>query len=539
LLARAAAEFPNSAAIATRRAYALHRGGRIAAAATEYARALALDDTRFDAWLGLGCAEFALGAYAKAVRCLERALALGPDHARAHFELARALFHTGRVDAAIENFKVAAKADGLRAEAMERIASIIPGAPGADNAAIAQARRDWAALEARRYRPVRRASNRAGRIGRLRIGYVSAFFSARNYMKPVWGVINHHDRTRFDVHLFTERELTSGASGYHRDRHDWIHDLGGMSNAAASALIARLGIDVLIDLNGYSWPSRFGVFVRRPAPIAIAWFNMYATTGFGAFDYIVGDEVVIPSGEERFYSERVVRVPGYYDAFSVAYPVPEVVAPPCLAAGSVTFGAFCPQYKITEPMIAAWAEILRRAPGSRLLLKNRELGNRANQADLRERFGRRGVAEAQVSFAGPAEHKAFLAAYGSVDIALDSFPYNGGTTTAEALWQGVPVLTFLGDRWVSRMSASVLRAAGLAEWCAPDLPSYIDRAVALALSPSTPAMLAALRTSMRDRLSASPACDSAGLCRALERLYEEAAAQSSARPPVPTADEPD
>jgi protein O-GlcNAc transferase len=525
LLTRTAARFPDDAAVATRRAYILQLSGQTTAAATEYTRALALDGTRFDAWFGLGCVEFARNAYAGAARCHQCALALRPDHPRTRFELARALFHTGDVDAAIDNLRIVAMDDGLRAEALARIARIIPGSPRADNAAILEARRDWAALETIGQEPARRARDPAQSERRLRIGYVSAFFGARNWMKPVWGVINHHDRSRFEIHLLSERQPPSVASGYHEQGDDRVHDISGMSNDAVAAQIADLGIDILVDLNGYSFQSRFGVFMRRPAPLNIGWFNMYATTGIAAFDYIIADNAVIPYGEEHFYSERVFRVPGSYIAFSVLYPVPEVVAPPSLATGIVTFGAFCPLYKITDQMIAAWAAILRRAPNSRLLLKNAELGDQSNRAALRKRLARHGIQNAQIRLSGPAEHRAFLAAYGDIDIALDSFPYNGGTTTSEALWQGVPVLTFTGDRSVSRMSRSLLLAAGLAAWCTSDLETYIERAVVLAGSSTTPAMLASLRATMRDRLIASDACDSAGLCRALERLYCEAAEQ--------------
>ncbi len=523
LLARGVVRFPKDAAIGTRRAYALHLGGRIDAAAAEYARALALDGRRFDAWFGLGCAEFARGAYAKAMQSFAGALARRPDHPQARFEMARALFQTGRVDAAIDDFRLAAEDEALHVEALGRIARLIPGAPRADNAAILQARRDWADREAGRGVPPQRpARRRTG--GRLRIGYVSAFFAARNWMKPVWGVINHHDRALFNIHLFVDGGLPDPGSGYVAGSGDMIHDITGLANEDVAARIAALGIDVLVDLNGYSFPERFGVFIRRPACVIVGWFNMYATTGIAAFDFIVGDDVVVPRGDERFYSERVVRVPGSYLAFSVLYPVPEVVPPPCLAGATVTFGAFCPLYKITDTMTAAWAAILRGAPAARLLIRNAALGERSNRLDLRDRLSRSGVPVDRVRLAGPAEHREFLAAYGDVDIALDSFPYNGGTTTMEALWQGVPVLAFVGDRWAARISASLLLAAGLSDWCMPGLPSYVERAIALAESPSTPTLLASLRTTMRDRLTASPICDTARLCRRLERLYGRAAA---------------
>jgi predicted O-linked N-acetylglucosamine transferase (SPINDLY family) len=218
-------------------------------------------------------------------------------------------------------------------------------------------------------------------------------------------------------------------------------------------------------------------------------------------------------------------VPGSYLAFSVLYPVPEIAPPPVLEKGYVTFGSFASQYKLTDEMIATWATILRRAPNSRLLLKNRALGDAGNRAALLERFRRHEVPEARIELDGPAKHYDYLAAYARVDIALDTFPYNGGTTTTEALWQGVPVLALDGDRWVSRTSRSLLLAGGLGSWCVPDRDAYVDRAVELAGAATTPSDLAALRMTMRDRLGATPVCDSAGLCRALENLYRDASAR--------------
>jgi predicted O-linked N-acetylglucosamine transferase (SPINDLY family) len=523
---------PEAAARLTRRGHAFHCRGQLVEAVNAYSRALAADKDCFDAWFCLGCAHHSLGAFAEAVRCLRRAVALRPQHALARHELARALFYLGDIDDALDNFRRAAEDDGLRRRALAWIAVIIPGSPGANNATILKARRDWAMREAMAevagIEPS--AHRRPRRGGRLRVGYVSAFFGSRNWMKPAWGVINQHDRERFDVHLFYEREPPSVASGYHAHCRDQIHRVDGMSNDAIATRIASLGIDILVDINGYSFQHRLGVFMRRPAPVIIGAINMYATSGIAAFDYIIGDAAVIPSEEEQFYTERVLRVPGSYLAFSVLYPVPDVVAPPCLATGAVTFGSFSSQYKITGEVIAAWSTILRQAAGARLLIRNRALGEPSNRTALRERFLRHGIAPDQLRLDGPADHAAFLAAYNDVDIALDSFPYSGGTTTTEALWQGVPVLSFGGDRWLSRTSRSLLLAAGLDAWCREDLADYTAQAVALARSAATPAMLARLRATMRARLLASPVCDTAGLCRAMEALYEQVAAADPAPP---------
>lgn len=530
-LAEAVLRFPRHALLALRHADALQLGGQLAPAAAEYRRALALDPAMADGWYGLGCAELARGAQGEAVRCLRRALDRQPERAGARFNLAKALFDLGEVDAALACYRAVADdaSSPLAPGALAAIACIIPGASTADNEAVLEARRHWARAEvASLSLQGRAAAPGPAPADKLRIGYVSAFFGDRNWLKPVWGAVNHHDRSRFEIHFFADGKLPAAESGYRDHPDDRIHDATGAPNDGLAAYIARFGIDLLVDLNGYSFTSRLELFMRRPAPVLVGWFNMFATTGIDAFDYIVGDEAVIPPEEERFYSERVLRVPGSYLAFSVLYPVPDVAPPPVLRQGSLTFGCFCSQYKITDETIAAWAAILRGAPQARLLLKNRRLGDESNRTALQERFARHGVAADRLMLDGPSEHAAFLAAYERVDIALDTFPYSGGTTTMEALWQGVPVLTFNGDRWAARTSRSLLLAAGLDDWCLADRGRFVERAVALAQSPTTAADLAALRGSLRQRLAAAPVCDGAALCRALERHYLQIASRRPA-----------
>ena len=523
-LREAVARYPHNAVLATKHADALRLNDQPLKSAAEYRRALGIDETGFDAWCGLGLASSDVGAYGEAVQCFRRALALPGNTPRAHYGLGTALFYLGEVDAALEHFRQAAEAPDpeLRSKALATIACIIPGSTCANNASVLEHRRVWARLLEAAEPPVQHASRRQSTPdGQLRVGYCSKFFHARNWMKPVLGVINHHDRSAFEIHLFSDGSIPSAESGYQAESSDHIYDTGGISNADLASLVERSGIDVLVDLNGYSFQRRLGLFMRRPAPVNIAWFNYYATSGIDAFDYIVGDAAVIPASEEKFYCERVLRVPGTYLAFSVPYSTPDVVPPPCLANGHITFASLCSQHKINDDVIAAWAAILEQAPDTKLFLKNAELGDPTNRGTLHERFGRLKIAPDRVLLDGPDAHETFLAAYAKADIALDTFPYNGGTTTMEALWQGVPVLTFNGDRWASRQSRSLLLAARLDGWCLPDRDAYIGRAVELARSPATSAELATLRTTMRERLTRMPVCDSAGLCRALEDIYRE------------------
>lgn len=528
--------YPENGEVVTRYGDALYLVESVAEAREAYQRALSLDGGIFQAWYGQGCAEFSLGAYAAASGSFQRAVEIDAGDGDARMYLGKCLFYMGHVDEAIAEYRVVARGHDreLRHRALGEIAKIAPESPSLGNAEILKARVAWARAEAKIERPRVKLRTRAHARGdgarkKIRVGYVSAFFGWRNWMKPVWGVINEHDRARFEIVLFADRERPSAQSGYRRHRDDAIEDITGLSNEAAAKRIARAGINVLVDLNGYSFASRLGMFMRKPAPVVVGWFGMYATTGVGAFDYVVTDESAMPAAEERFCTERVLRVSGSYLGFRVLYPVPEVAPPPCAATGALTFGCFAPQYKITDEMIATWARILLAVPHGRLVLKNNCLDEESNRSAVWGRFARHGVARERVILEPPAEHYEFLKAYARVDVALDTFPYNGATTTTEALWQGVPVLTFNGDRWVSRTSRSLLRAAGLGEWDMASRARYVERAIELGTSRETPAQLAALRKAMRERVGSSAACDTKRLCGELEGHYERIFRPSAAR----------
>jgi protein O-GlcNAc transferase len=470
-----------------------------------------------DDWYASGCAWLAHDIYPEALACFKAAAALAPENGNAHHNAGTAAFNLGLIDEAIVDFR---RSLALRDSFLPRtaIATLIPGSPAADHAAVLAARRDWFETHLPPAPPVPHRGASSG--ARLRIGYLSSFFHSHNWMKPVWGLINDHDRQVVEIHLFSDCAAAMCA-GYLTNERDTFHDISTLSNRDAAARIEQAGIDILVDLNGFSRVDRLAVVAQRPAPIQVAWFNMYATSGMTCFDYLIGDDQVVEPTEAPFYTERVIRVPGSYLTFRVTYSVPDVADPPVLSGGTFTFGCLASQYKMTPPVIEAWAQILTRAPRATLLLKNAALAHDENREHLSQRFQQCGVTADRVMFEGPAEHHDFLGAYSRIDVALDTFPYNGGTTTSEALWQGVPVLTFHGDRWASRTSASILVAAGLETLVARDVDDYVERGVRLATDPDTPQHLAAQRREMRARLLASRLCDTAGFARAMEEIYRQ------------------
>jgi predicted O-linked N-acetylglucosamine transferase (SPINDLY family) len=496
----------------------LQTQGQSDAAIAAYDKAVRANPQYHPAWYSLGCAWLAKDEDANAASCFEKAVALAPNHAQSQHNLGKALYKLGLTDESIERFRTAiALGEGFLPRTA--IVTAIPGSPSADHQAVLDARRDWAQTH---LPPVDAAKKfvREPSGGRpLRIGYLSSFFQSRNWMKPVWGLVNHHDRQRFQVFLFSDAPESACGGGYSRHATDQFHDISGLSNVAAAERIEACNLDILVDLNAYSRVSRLAVLALKPAPIQVAWFNMYATSGMACYDYLIGDEHVVLPEEEQYYTENVLRLPCCYLTFEILYPVPDVADPPVRTVGNLTFGCLASQYKITPQVVETWSEILNRSPGARLFLKNSTLGNEANREFLLRRFAQYGVPPERVETEGPSEHYQFLAAYDRIDVALDTFPYNGGTTTSEALWQGVPVLTFRGDRWAARQSTSILSAGGLEEFIAADREDYVERAVALARASNTPGRLTELRRNMRSQLAKSPLGHTAALATNMEAIY--------------------
>jgi len=485
-----------------------------------YRRALDADPTLFDAWYGLASASASVSEFGDAIAVYRRALALRPDDVGLHVNLASALFALGHVTDAVGNYRRAATARDAetRDMSLRNLACIAPGDPAQDDAAVLETRRAWAAREAENIRPRKfiRASEpkRAAPDRRLRIAYCGAYFADRNWMKMYMGVLNAHDRDRFEVNLLVDGPLPTAAAGYRDHDHDRIWEVTGVPNAELASHIAAARIDVLIDLNGYSHQIRLPLLLHRAAPIQIAWNGMYGTTGFPHVDVLIADTAALPTGQDRYYTERIHRVRNTYLPFQMFYATPDVTPPPSLRTGHITFGSLNSAYKLTAQTLEAWSQILHVVPNARLLLRNRALDHDSNRADLLGRFAALNIPPERLTLLGSAEHTEFLGSYGEIDIALDTFPYNGGTTTVEALWQGVPVLTTNGDRWAGRTSRSILSAAGLGDWVAPDIRSFVDLAAHLARTE-----LVAARTAQRANIAASPACDVASLCRELEALY--------------------
>lgn len=289
-----------------------------------------------------------------------------------------------------------------------------------------------------------------------------------------------------------------------------------MSDQRLAQTITEDRIDILIDLAGHTG-GRMPLFARKPAPVQAAWLGYPASTGLSAMDYRITDGNADPAGYDELNSERLVRLPGSYFCYRPPNESPQPAPPPALERACITFGSFNNISKLSPSTIRLWSRVLREVPGSRLLLKAEALAEHSARRRILERFGDAGIDAARLDMRSWESNTAgHLAAYAGVDIALDTGPYNGATTTCEALWMGVPVVTLAGDRSESRMGASILSAAGCRDWIADGADEYVAIAGRLAAAPDA---LHALRAGMRERLRASPLLDGEGFTRGLETAY--------------------
>ncbi|HWY24948.1 MAG TPA: hypothetical protein VNX47_08505, partial [Nevskia sp.] len=353
----------------------------------------------------------------------------------------------------------------------------------------------------------------------LRLGYVSGDFNAHpvaNFMHPV---LRSHDRGRFEVHCYHSlRNADHITAELKRLAGHW-HEVADIDDDALAEQIRQDGIDILIDLSGHSTGNRLPVFARKPAPLQFTWLGYLGTTGLSRIDYRLCDSHTDPVGvAEHWHCERPARLPHSqwcYDQRIVKTGAPTPL--PRLARGYWTFGSFNNYRKLNQSVFAAWAGVLAAIPGSRLRLysfENAESGELALDA-----LAAHGVERNRLSWHLRTSPRGHFDSFADVDVALDSFPYNGATTTCDALLMGIPVLAVAGTRAIARGGVSLLRTVGLPDWIADSEQAL---AAVAARQLAQPGQIAQLRAELPQRMRASPLMDAAGFTRDLEAQYDAA-----------------
>ena len=499
---------------------ALHQnsGGQNEAVAL-YRQVLALRPDFADAWNNLGVALREATRYAEAVQCFEQGLALDPRHAEMHNNLAVVLKAQGRIDDAVPHYEqaLALKPDYLGAHS--NLLFSMNYRAGLDGRAVFEAHRTWDARHGQPRAPDQPARPRdRDPDRRLRIGYVSPDLRTHSVAYFFEPLLAHHDPATVETYCYANVPVADRTTLRLKALAQHWRQVDRLDEAAIADRIRADGIDILVDLAGHSSGNLLTVFARRPAPLQVTWLGYPNTSGLAAMDYRLTDAIADPPGDaDALHSEILERLPHGFLCYRPPDAAPAVGQLPADLSGAVTFGSFNNLAKVTPQVVAVWAEILRRLPSSRLVLKAGGFEDDGTRRRFARLFEAEGVAAERLDLlpqlAGMAEH---LAAYRRLDLALDPFPYNGTTTTCEALWMGVPVLTLAGRQHAGRVGASLLTGLDLGGFVAEDAAGYIDSAVRLA--GDLPA-LAALRASLRSRLERAPLCDAAGFARQVEAAY--------------------
>ena len=531
----------------------LQQTGQIPAAKMVFELIVAADADHADALFFLGVTCHQLGQSAQGIDVMRRAIVLQPNNRLYHFNFGIINAEMGDTDAAIE--------------AYERSIQIQPTADACNNCAgllLNQGRLDEALELFRRgselnpddidqqsnflytlsYKPhpnVREIFNWHKQFGqrheraiapmppraridgaradqRLRIGYVSADFRQHAVAHFIEPVLAAHDSKRFEIFCYYNYPAADAVTGrFEKLAHHW-RVISNRSDEDVANMIRADGIDILVDLAGHTPLNRLRVFARKPAPVQASWIGYSSTTGLSRIDYRITDTISDPIGvTDDLYTEKLVRLPDTFSCFQPLANSPDVGALPATQSGHVTFGSFNNFIKMTPEVLQTWARILQRVPISTLLLKYRSFEADKIRALVLAAFAKHGVQPARIHFLGSDDYHTHLRAYHQVDIALDTFPHNGDTTTCDALWMGVPVVVNTGVNHVGLMGASRLRSVGLQDLVARDNDHFVD--IACALAKDVP-RLEKLRAILRETMKASPLMDAPRFTRNLEAAYE-------------------
>ncbi len=509
---------PGDAQAWSRLAEIAARLGRRMDAITWYRRSLEIEPRQPVVLNDLGIVVSENGEYEDAAELLERAGRLRPGLDRAYHNLAATYHLQGRYEEAVQAYEKALDIDPLNTLTLSNFIAITnyrnQGEAGFIDKLHARYLRS---LAPERVMALRQQQNDFTQTRRLRVGYVSPDFRQHSVAYFIDSVIAEHDRRRFEVYCYSDVAQPDAVTERLKSLADYWRDVSADGDETLARRIRDDGIDLLVDLDGHAAGNRLPVFAQKPAPVQISYLGYPATTGLPEIDFRITDGVADPpESVDSAYSEILVRLPEGFLCYR-----PSDAAPPVAAAkndgGAIIFGCFNELPKVSPEVVRSWSRILERLPGSRLLLKATALVDPGTRARVKRRFELAGVSPDRIELFGrTATLEEHLALYARVDVALDTFPYNGTTTTCEALYMGVPVVTLEGAAHAGRVGTSLLSMLQLTELVAASEDKYVDTAVALAADEER---RVTFRTTLRGRLRASALCDSKAFVPSLEAIY--------------------
>ena len=505
---------------------ALKDSERLDDAVAAYRKALVLNPGFAEAHNNLGNALREKGQVDEAIAACRQAIALNSSAAEPRNNLGNALRDKGQLDEAIAAQRQAVRLDPAKARLNSNLVYTLHFHPAYDARAIAAENHRWNYQHVQPLETlVQPHSNDRDPDRRLRIGYVSPDF--RDHCQSLFTIplLSHHDHGAFEIFCYSSArqpdDFTARITGY----ADHWREARSLDDRALCDLIRADGIDILVDLTMHMADGRLPVFARKPAPVQVTWLAYPGSTGLTAIDYRLSDPYLDPPNldpssphpprlDESVYSEETIRLP---DTFWCYDPLDcrniPVNSLPALDSGRITFGCLNNFCKINDAVLALWAKVLGQVQGSGLLMLTHEGSHRQRTVD---RLGQEGIAPERIEFVSPRPRRAYMELYHRIDIGLDSFPYNGHTTSLDSFWMGIPVVTLVGSRAVSRAGWCQLSKLGLTELAAQTADQFVSLAVDLA---NDLPRLGSLRETLRQRIEQSPLMDAPKFARSIESAY--------------------
>jgi protein O-GlcNAc transferase len=476
---------PNCAGSYYNLAQAIHDNGNLEEAITYYQKALQIDPTIANAYYSLGKALKELGVLEEAVACYHKALKLNPNHVYAYNNILLLMNYTSRYDS---------------------------------QTIFSEHRRFAKQIAEPLYPHLFHYTNDRSPSRRLKVGYVSPDFRIHSVNYFIWPVLASHTHDRLEIFCYSDVNAPDNVTERLQGYADHWRNIAGMQDHEVAELVLKDGIDILVDLAGHTGNNRMLLFARKPAPVQVSWLGYPNTTGLSTIDYRIVDPYTDPHGlTDLFCTEKLLRLPESFLCYLPDQNSPDVGPLPAVASGYTTFGSFNIFTKVTEEVLALWSDVLKNVPHSHLVLKTKSFFDKQICERVMKTFGQNGIHSGRVELLGHEEHfLSHLSLYNRIDIGLDTFPYSGTTTTCEALWMGVPVITLAGNRHASRVGVSLLSNTGLTDLIAKTRDEYVDIAVNLAADTQR---LQKLRENLRPMMKKSPLTDAKRFTENLENSY--------------------
>ncbi len=497
----------------------LQRTAQYGNAITQYEKALSLKPDYVQALNNYSTAMLITGNMTKAEAAARKIIEINPSHVDPHVNLGNILKDTGYINEAIKSYKSAISLqpeNGITGSNM----LLCMCYSDLDAETVFREHKEWEERVAKAITCKPYANTPSGPDkSPLRIGYISADYKTHSVAFYIEPILANHDSSKFEIFCYSDVQNPDPMTIHLKSLPFKWRSIVGMNNKKVSDMINEDGIDILVDLSGHAGKNRLPLFLRKPAPIQVTYLGYPNTTGLSTMDYRLTDALADLDDQDRYYTEKLYRLSDGFLCYRPPHQSPPISEAPMLTNGFVTFGSFNNLPKYSSDTIKVWSEILKAIPNSKIMIKTKPFNDETVKTRYKNMFVYNGIDSNRLLLTGHSpsmeEH---LKSYNQVDIALDTFPYNGTTTTCEALWMGVPVITMAGKHHRGRVGVSLLSRIGLSGMIAENTEKYIALASFLAEDATR---LSKLRMGLRTTIAQSPLCNSKSFTKTLEKAYRD------------------